>query len=200
MSGYDQYDFTYTDGYDVDSSVVDAVYFNSADNSVVLDLNDEMYRYTGVSRNDVENLVNAASVGAYYNVYFKRDHGPAEHLGHYDDLRWTKVSNIEVQDATKEYSLASPAVANAYDGISSITNTSAPTKEYSLKSPEVSVPETDEFVDVTSTVFFVLGDSDKVYEFASNKDNLDDAIGEVNDFVTRVSQKGRVVKVVFEFE
>jgi hypothetical protein len=183
-------DFTYTEEWYPKSSLVEGVFFNANENFVVLDLNDEIYRYDDVTRDDVKKMLDADSVGSYYNLYFKQQHGPSEHLGEYDEVDWEKVP-VE-NKPTKEFSLSGTISAD------NVVEGNFPTKEFSLQ-PIQSVSVEDDS-DVTSTVFFTLAGGDKVYEFGSNKTSLEDAINEVNTFVTRVNGKGNVVKVVFEFE
>jgi hypothetical protein len=83
--------FEFTKEYlDVESSVIDEVYFNENDNTAVLDVNDWLYLYSNVQASDIGDLLNSDSVGAYYNQVFKEKFGPAEKLGHYTD--WDGVN------------------------------------------------------------------------------------------------------------
>lgn len=91
--------FEFTKEFDVSSSLIDSVYFNENDKTVVLDVNDELYRYSNVSEGDVSALVRGGtgslrdgSVGAYYNRTFKTTFGPGEHLGYYEDFDPEQVS------------------------------------------------------------------------------------------------------------
>lgn len=74
---------TYTNAYDAgdefESSFVNAVLYDANDRHAAVQIGDagDYYIYEGVSPQDVENLVNANSVGAAYNQIFKVEHGPA---------------------------------------------------------------------------------------------------------------------------
>lgn len=197
-------DFTYTREFNVSSSLVEGVFYNANDNYVVLDLNDNFYRYNDVSEDDVTNLITASSVGSYYNLDFKHKFGPGEYVGHWDDVDYDyepvlhgtgttpkDFTSADKVEPTKEFSLQNPAVASAVD--------STKTNEYSLA--EIPQPNAATVSNAVSTVFFTLdGTGDKVFEFASNKESLDDAVQEVNQYVSRLNAHGKVVKVVFEFE
>lgn len=221
-----EYTKSYDEDYDFTSSLVQSVRYNENDSSVAIELNDNYYRYTNVPLDAVEDLVNADSVGVHYNTVFKRTYGPGENLGPWYDVRLNEVpatayvgkdfesapvgkdfitisgegvtlssdgSATFTNEPTREYSLTTPSAASA----------DSPTKEYSLKTPE---PEPlDETLwgsdeTVKSTVFFTIDGGEKIYEFASEQTDLVDAIAEVNDYVSVLGAKGKVVRVVFDFE
>lgn len=163
------------DGVDFESSSVNTVYYNANDRYAVIDWDSRLYRYDNVSLEEVEAVVSAHSVGNAAN-YFKQLHGPGTYLGSF----WEVVSvGIDEKVASQDGDVATA------------------TKEYSLQTPPEPTP--DPLVNTTSTVHFTLDGYDKVYTFASNKEEVDTAIGEVNDYVSRLGAKGKAVKVVFEF-
>jgi len=229
------FDFTYTQHYGVNSSWVDDVYYNANERYAVIDLDDNMYRYDNVSKDDVEALVKAPSVGAYYNTQFKHAFGPGTYLGNWNSVDYDVVEEVKdtinvgnstgptltvqagqiylaggqpvandfnTPPVTKEFSLkANPNKERYGDGEPMYVQADS-TKEYSLKTPEPEVKlESNDFNDTTvSTVYFTLDDYDKVYEYRSDKLSVEGAIEEVNAYVSRLGGRGKVVKVVFEFE
>lgn len=205
------YDFTYTKNISVDSALVDDIYVNENENYVVLDLNDEMYLYLGVPEDAISALARGegygGSVGRHYNYVWKGKYGKGEHLGNYDDVDFTRVAKVPAAVGSPK-GLSEPNVVNAYSGgsVSTIPTPYATerqgnpgeTREFSLVTPEPVAPVKAE--GVTSTVYFTLNGSNGTYEFPSDKTTVEDAIAEVNEFVSRVRGSGKVVKVVFEFE
>lgn len=198
----------YTKSFSVSSTLVDGIYFNENENYVIIDLNDELYKYDNVTADDVAALVrgDAGSVGAYYNKYFKAKFGPGTHLGEWDDWDLESVPvnketpgtpkdltnlNVDAFAPTKEYSLA--------DISTPITN-GVSTKEYSL----AEIPSTNG-VDAgnegtTTTVYFTLdGVEGKVFEFNASAVDTYDAVDELNEYVSRIGTRGKVRKVVVEF-
>jgi len=205
-------DFTYTKNFGTDSSFVDGVFYNENEKYAVVELADDYYLYENVSESDVADLVNAPSVGAHYNTVFKKAHGPGEHLGSWSgvDFEWvpaahgTGTTPKDLTEPTKEFSLQAFANHHGLE-VNGTTEAVASTKEYSLAEipvTDVAGPEKIEAgTGVTSTVFFTIeGIDDKVFEFESDKDDIDPAVGEVHEYVKRLGVVGRVVKVVFEFE
>lgn len=218
--------FDYTKEFVVSSSLIDSVHFNENDGTVVLDVNDELYRYSGVNGQDVSALVRADSVGAHYNKVFKPTFGPAEHLGYWDDLEPNLVpvekdqsvpttpkglylvdgsEAPEVDAPTKEYSLSvfdntvSGAPLRVVEG-----SDEEPTKEYSLsfedEAPEVSAAEGIEGVREI-VVHFTLDSFDRKFKFtAEGATSVEGAIEELNDYVSKMRATGRVRKVVVKFD
>lgn len=203
-----------TKSFVVSSSLVDEIHFNENENFAVVDLNDELYLYRGVSADDVAALVRGenGSVGAYYNRHFKTKFGPGEHLGHWEDWDFETVSvnkdsagtpkgltttagtvYIAPTDETPQYSLGDISVPVS-NGVS--------TKEYSL----AEIPSTNTGVDAGSentktTVYFTLDGVDgKVFEYNASAVDTYDAVDELNDYVSRIGTRGKVRKVVVEFE
>lgn len=215
--------FEYTKSYAPDSSLIDAVYFNENNSTAILDVNDELYRYVGVDQNDVSELVDGdeyGSVGAYYNRTFKPKFGPAEHLGHYSEFEASRVAVTKNNDTpttpkglvdageTKEYSLAPATVfeseldAARVDNVNAVyaVNDTSATREYSLTSPIKNNSESS-LGEVDIIVHFSLDDFDAEYTYEANdSDTVEGAIGELNSFVSRMGARGRVRKVVVNFE
>lgn len=73
-----------------ESSLVEGIFFNANDQTAVFDLQDRIYRYKNVSRNDALTVANSVSAGSEYQR-FKSKFGPSESLGDYDDIEWEKV-------------------------------------------------------------------------------------------------------------
>lgn len=185
--------FEYTKTFDVDSSLIDEVFYNANDNTVVLDVNNEMYRYSNVTLQAVEDLVNGkgynGSVGAHYNSLFKKTYGPGEDLG-----GWYVVDGIKVP---VQNDWSGTAVPKAMTTNEARVDNNLPTVEYSLQ-PLADFKSDAEAV--RSTVFFTIyGTGDKVFEYKSNKDEVAEAVAEVNDHVSKIGAHGKVLKVVFEF-
>jgi hypothetical protein len=67
------------------SSFVRKVCFDAAKSYMLIKLNDTWYHYCAVDRSSVDNLINAASVGTYYNQNFRSQgpvHGPFDCRDH----------------------------------------------------------------------------------------------------------------------
>ena len=56
-----------------------------------LDLHDQVYVYENVDESDFRKFYTEDSAGRYYNTEFKNKYGPAEFLGHCDDLYFKDV-------------------------------------------------------------------------------------------------------------
>ncbi len=135
------------------SSLIDEVLFNENDDTVILDVNDWMYRYSGVKHVDVADLVSADSVGGYYNTYFKEKFGPGEKLGFYSEVEvilvpvkkdqsvpttpknLVEASGMRVVNINN-YGKAVPTAAGDYAHLSVVPDREGPaeatTREYSL--------------------------------------------------------------------
>lgn len=120
--------FEYTEAFEQDldfnSSVIDGIYYNSNNNQVCLDINDELYVYEVNSRDDVTELVNAESLGTYYNKRFKHIFGPGRYIGKWSLKLLDRVDVIEPshEDPTKFINIAG-------DGSVFITNGVLPSSE-----------------------------------------------------------------------
>lgn len=194
------------------STAVDTLWFNANDNTLVIDWDDNLYRFTGVTEQEALSVAagtyggNSGSVGRAAQQ-LKKDKGPGEFLGYYDELDWERVDvaqttavpkdlrtyntyNPAAAEPTKEYSLRAVPQAES-------VNVTA-TKEFSLKTPEPLkvVEESRE----STTLFFTLDGFEKVYEFEAESVDLDDALAELSAYVKRVGATGKVVKAVIEFE
>jgi hypothetical protein len=206
--------FEFTKDYpSIDSSAVDDLYYNANDNTLVIDWDDEMYRYSDVTEAEAD----AVADGTYGNANgsvgraaqaLKVSKGQGEYLGNWIDVDFDKVVVKEkvlagnglvaknLADATREYSLQTPrrlateAVADE-----------SPTKEFSLQTPHLTVvPDNDALADVTFTVVFSLGSSSGEREYvADTTEGMAEAIEELHDYISRVGLSGKVVRVVAEF-
>lgn len=202
--------FEYTEYFYPNSSWIEGIYFNANTGEAVLDLNDELYLYPDVDRDEVAALAFAESPGAYYSTVFKPNFGPAEHIGNYDDVDSYKVAEVTPKNlvTTPEpekalttspepeknfvsvgHSLGAP---DSKDSGSSVQD--YPTREHSLApigSPGV------EAVDGWKTeVFFTLEGSDREYVFESALIDAGHAVEELNDYISAFGAKGKVSKVV----
>jgi hypothetical protein len=194
----------YTKKFDVVSSVIEGVYFNENDNTVVLDVNDTLYKYDNVGGLDVGALAVADSVGAYYNQTFKKKFGPAEQLGDYDEFDFVQVAvdketatagvAKDLTDNTKEYSLSLP------DPEPVVLDDPSVTKEFSLSFDEIApeVPAPLEGVKKI-TVHFTLDGYDRVYKYVANALTVEDSIEQLHHYVSALGARGKVKKVVVKF-
>jgi hypothetical protein len=230
--------FDYTKYYPVNSSAVDAVFHNENDNTLVIDWDDELYRYSAVTKAEADavaagnyGLNTGGSVGrSCQNL--KAAKGPGEYLGTYDEdevyenrvevkqsvgvpkdfvttagVTLNNVSTINGEPVglpngpTREYSLKTPAVETVNVGGALSGNDEEPTKEYSLRTPEApAAAGLDDAAGETYTVFFTLDDGDREYEFnADDALDLEDALEELNEYVSRVGARGKVRRVVVNF-
>lgn len=215
--------FTYTDAHvELDSSFVEAVFYNATtkDAVVVLDSNgwgaSDAYRYTSVPPEAVDALVDAYSIGAYYNTNFKTVYGPAVSLGKFYPQDFvqsvsydsTNVVSLPVDankdKVTAEYSLQ-PVFDPTVSGAPLVTDYAPlvePTKEFGLSLVEDEDDEdADLYVDST-TVHYVL--NGKKSKFVCAEDTLDvqDALDELGEIIERLGLSTADVKptkVVFKF-
>lgn len=207
--------FNYTKAYQVSSSIIEGAYFNENDNSVVLDVSNTLYRYSGVTESDVATLVyggDDGSVGGYYNSSFKKEFGPADKLGYWYDLvakrvevdkaqttpttpkgLFTTDDTVVISNETKEYSLNSEPTEHTEpsEGVSD-----EPTKEFSLNLDAVDSSDEDE---VKITVHFTLDEYDKKFKFVANSDDPYAAVDELRAHVNSFGATGKVSKVVIKF-
>jgi hypothetical protein len=196
----------YTDYLPVNSSAVDDLYFNGNDNTLVVDWDDSLYRYYGVTRAEAQAVqigqyggqpASHPSVGRAAQV-LKTAKGPGEYLGNYNDVDFERVltrpaagvpKDFTTATFVKEYSLGEPAVSGAV-----ATNS---TKEFSLQ-PVALAPENLEPDDVV-TLFFTLDGAEMEYEFEADSTDVQEAINELNEYVSRLKARGRVLRAVVEF-
>lgn len=193
----------YTKTFTVYSTLIDGVYFNENDNTVVLDVDDTLYRYSNVSHADVAELVKADSVGAYYNQTFKPTFGPAEKVGYYTDVHYHSVPVKKNSPGTpKGLTEDATNTVNAYvfTTPSTATASSAPTKEFSLNSEPTGVETVTTDDSVRVRVHFTLNGSEDTYKYDATATDVNDAIEELHEYVKRVNARGKVTKVVVRFE
>ncbi len=225
--------FAYTKEFSVSSSLIDSAWYNENDETLVLDVDDELYRYSGVPGEAVSALVrggDTGSVGAHYNRVFKKAFGPGEHLGFWDTVEpvWVHVikntptpttpkglvdisfndvvdavdNYLDSQAPTKEFSLNSEPTVVKFDP-PLVVDVSEPTREFALSFDEgaPSVAEVEGLDNVKAIVVHFTLSGDKVYKYkARTSHNVEDAIEELNDYVSLVGAKGRVRKVVVKFD
>jgi hypothetical protein len=167
----DEYTFEYTKEFFVSSSVIDAVYFNENESSVVLDVNDELYEYTGVDSFEVAKLVkggNTGSIGNYYNTIFKTKFGPGKHLGYYNDWDAVEVP-VEKNNSTPTtpkglvYASTHTEVSEDKSTLTNVLDLDEPTKEYSLA--PVATPDKERYGD--GEPLFVNDEPTKEYSLAT---------------------------------
>lgn len=203
MHDYDDYDFKYTDEVDPNSSLVDVAYYNANTKDLALDLNDQVYVYENVDEADFRKFYTEPSAGRYYNTEFKNKYGPAEILGHCDDLYFKDVPRESTASAgtpkdltepTKEYSLN---INDAKAPFGTVETVGA-TKEYSLKTPDV-VAKTNGG-DFLIEVKYTLNHSGTEHVFSTNSDSLDDAMDDLNRSLTALGLTGKALKAVVYFE
>lgn len=205
------YDFTYTkEASDAASSLVEGIFYNENDQTMVVDLNDSLYQYTGISEQVFSDFVAADSLGAHYNTVVKVNYGPADYLGNYDDLDWNRVAvnTKPTADVTSnDWTYSSDSINTTITaGPGQIYIANPPTQEVSLATPEVpSNPATggidDSVVEATFKVHFTLVGHDKKYKFdAESANSVEAAIDELNAYVSRLGARGVVSKVVVKFD
>jgi hypothetical protein len=209
--------FEYTNSYDsIESTLVDTVYENVNDKSVVVLLKDgnftgNFYRYTDVDPSHLVALVEANSVGAAYTP-FKQAYGPGENLGNFWDVDEFDVpvkKDFNSTPVNKEWGgIGEGTIVSANAMRDMVTN--SPTKEFSLTTIPSLVVETKEYdlsvikdADKTTyahTVHFVLNNQDNKYKFKTEAVDVDSAIRNLNDHISAFNAAGRVTKVVVHFE
>lgn len=79
---------TYTQDFSPFSSLVDDVYYDADTRELTVDLNDEIYRYSGVPEQVFNDFRSASSAGGFYTPEVKRKYGPGDYLGHYDEINF----------------------------------------------------------------------------------------------------------------
>lgn len=86
--------FEFTSNHEVNSSLVEELLYNSNTQELVVDLNDRIYKYTGVPQYVADEFANSYSPGSYFQT-FKRQYGPGEFLGHYGSVEYKSVSPVQ---------------------------------------------------------------------------------------------------------
>lgn len=169
----------FTEARDTASSAVEALYFNENDNTLIIDWNDELYRYSGVNRQEYEKVLNGTGFGGSVGraaSALKQKYGPGEHLGDYDDvddrMRWVGFKRPVLQSVTKEFSLQTPV---------------AP------------VVESDEDVKGIQVVYRLEG-YDSEYTFDSSTASVEAALLELSSLIATLGLKGKAVRAVVNFE
>lgn len=153
----------FTKEYDVSSSIVEGVYFNENDSTVVLDISDVLYRYSDVTVGDVSELVtggDSGSTGTHYNVVFKHKFGPAEKLGYWNNYNYNQVPvNKQTPGTPKglyDGSVETISAANLSSHSPRGYDVEAPTKEHSFNVFDHSVSGSPVAVDDEPTKEFSL--------------------------------------------
>ena len=214
--------FTYTDEYrDLDSSFVTDIFYNGLTKEAVVVLENYgqyAYKYDNVPEGAVDALVDAFSIGGYYNTSFKSVYGPATVLGAFypqdylkkDPLQFNGTSPTTVRDesnvvqgnfsATAEYSLQ-PVFDPTVSGAPLVSDA---TPEYSLQVPALTAtPDEDEDALAIDKVVIHYTLNGRKAKFESNEtDYVEDALDELESLLTRLGvnvSDVKVRKVVFKF-
>lgn len=93
--------FEYTKSYEVDSSVIDSLFYNDTDRELLVRLHgDKQYLYSNVARNEVEDIAYSTSPGRAYNNF--RYTAPSPGVPVHDDAVAPKNDPVStgVRDAT----------------------------------------------------------------------------------------------------
>lgn len=122
--------FKYTEHFAPNSSWVDDIYYNDKESFVVFDLDDSLYRYENVTRDEVVKAAEADSPGTYFNTVWKKTYGPGHYLGEYDEIDF-------LPDRTPAEVSGPTLVGKDFDSTAVTKDLDEPTKEFSLQSPEV---------------------------------------------------------------
>jgi hypothetical protein len=196
---YDEETFTYTHEYTVDSSVIEGIYYNANDKTLVLDVNEEYYLWQPVLKADVDALANAESVGAHFNTVWKNRFGKGEHLGNWYD--WDEQYETDRNDYTQAVQVETPQ--EAFDRVKQRADaalaTAGDTKEYSLQ-PLPAAGVTSDVEGASTVVYFNLPDvGEKEFQFTASTSDVYEAVEELHQYVSRIGQRGSVKRVVVEF-
>lgn len=203
------------------STAVDGLYFNSNTNTLVVDWDDALYAYEGVTLVEAERVATARDAGGSVGARaaeLKAAKGPGTLLGDFNDAEFDEVDErvsvgvpkdlkydaqtTPINDRTKEYSLGAPPVQVVNNYSTYAAPVVEPTKEFSLQTPEPLDESTYEDIDgaVSVTVVFDLDGLGKDYTFKATAINVEDALEELNDYVGRINATGKVRQVVVDFE
>lgn len=180
--------FTYTKEYGVSSSLIDSVYYDQNEREVLLDVDNSLYLYSGVSPEDVEALVSGdetGSVGAYYNKSWKGKFH-SEYVGYWDEVEYREV------DVKQPYATVSVSPAE-------VVSVPRSTREYSLQPiperPSVTVSD-----GAKAVVSFTLdGIEGKEFNYEAATSDVNSAVEELHNYVSRIGTTGKVKRVVVEF-
>jgi len=90
------FNFDYTDVLlDVDSTLVDEIYYNANDKSMLVDLDDTVYHYTDVPVEVFEAFKASSSKGRFYGRKIKSSYGPGTKVGHYTEVEAREVDKVK---------------------------------------------------------------------------------------------------------
>lgn len=159
--------FNYSHGTQVQgSSLVRAVYFNSATKQLVFDLNGSLYLYDGVTYTDYNNIATASSAGAAYNTFQNSQIRRASYLGTTADVNFQQGLDLAQPLAT-----APPVPTNVGTEFST---TEGPTI-YELR-PEVATVAPVTEAKRSHTVIFTINNGLDEYEYSVDNTTVDGAV------------------------
>jgi hypothetical protein len=193
-------DFNYTDALeDIDSSAVDAAYYNVNDKTlaIITQTSDTVYRYTGVPSWVWSAFKEARSKGTYFATRIKRDYGPSTVLGYEDDIVFydnNKVASVTPL-RTGGYVSLTPAPAQPTAAAGTPKGLSDPATSSSVSAfggNAVGVRK------ATTTVYFE-SNGDKSVDF-DDQSTVDEALAEFNRITSMLGMDAVVKAVTVHFE
>lgn len=175
---------TFTAQADPGSSAIDDLYYNENTQELTVDLDDRIYRYSGVPKDEYYTFLNAASAGNHYGGYFKRTYGPGEFIGDWDEISFER-------EAVKSQSIGTPQNF-VHTGQTLVTNVVASnTANYSLTAP-ASTNTRDHVVK------FVANGAERVHTVKTT--TVDEAVKAINDIAAMLDLTFTVKSVTVNFE
>lgn len=169
--------FEYTDTYDVNSSVIYGIYFNTNTNEVALDIKDMMYIYNNVPKNAIEDLADSDSPGKAYHK-FAEQYGPGKAVGEYDENQLVKIDESKIVPVVPS---VGTTVITGSSGSGMISTTG------NLNSTTINFVQPRNF-----EVSFKIGDSTEIYKQTFNVVSYTEAIRQAKELGLMLGVKIRV--------
>jgi hypothetical protein len=179
--------FNYSHGTPVQgSSLVRAVYFNSATKQLVIDLNGSLYLYDNCSYTDYRLIVDAPSAGAAYNTFQNSKAERASYLG-------TTGSVTFQQGLDLAQPLATAPPVPAHVGTDDVKAQGG--MIFELR-PEVAEPAAEDESLRSHTVVFTINGGPDEYEYNIDNTSVDGAVEAFSDISKAMGVEFTALRVV----
>lgn len=110
--------FDYTRTAPVNSSAVDAVYYDDTTKRLAVVLNSaDTYAYDNVPSQEFNALVNGPSVGRHYALGIKRNYGPGEYLGYGSNVAFVQGVEAPSMAAVSDVTTATSGSGSLHVGV-----------------------------------------------------------------------------------
>lgn len=103
-------EYTYTDSFAPDSTLVNAAYYNRTEKRLFVKLNGSIYGYNGFSSDSWDEFLYSPSAGNHFNAHIRGKHTPLDVKG--ITLRYIGVKEAAFQDSAHTFIITGHSVVS----------------------------------------------------------------------------------------